>query len=314
MRSFLISLCLLLSLSPVFSSGGKETSPSGGGNPSREKLSVFVTIPPLAYLADRIGGEYVRTESLVSGNDDPHTYQLKPSQVMALGGADVYFIVGLGYEEAFLPSLREALPGLAVADLSDGVDLIPFAGEHDHPGEGEPGEDEHGEEADHHHENPWDPHIWLGIPQAVAMADHIREELTARLPEHRDLFQANFEAFRAAAEALDRETATLLAPLKGSLFFVFHQAFGYFAGSYGLVQEAVETGGREPSPRQVEALIRRAEEEQVRAIFVQPQFSQASAGVIARAIGGRVVSLDPLAYDWADNLRRMARAVAGGGQ
>jgi zinc transport system substrate-binding protein len=46
-------------------------------------------------------------------------------------------------------------------------------------------------------------------------------------------------------------------------------------------------------------------------IFVQPQFSKKSAGLVAEAIGGKVVAMDPLARDVISNLEKMARTVAG---
>jgi zinc transport system substrate-binding protein len=49
-------------------------------------------------------------------------------------------------------------------------------------------------------------------------------------------------------------------------------------------------------------------------VFVQPQFDPSSAETLAREIGARVETLDPLAYDWPANLRRVARAVAGTGR
>ena len=39
-------------------------------------------------------------------------------------------------------------------------------------------------------------------------------------------------------------------------------------------------------------------------IFVQPQFSEKSAAVIAQKIGAQVVRLDPLAEDWEQNMLR----------
>lgn len=59
------------------------------------------------------------------------------------------------------------------------------------------------------------------------------------------------------------------------------------------------------------ALTEQASREQVKVIFVQPQFSARSAAQVARAIGGRVLAIDPLATDYADNLRRVARQIAG---
>ena len=75
---------------------------------------------------------------------------------------------------------------------------------------------------------------------------------------------------------------------------------------------AVETGGKEPGARQMAALIERANKEGVKIIFVQPQFSRKSAETLAKAIGGAVVSIDPLAADFIENLRDMARQLAAG--
>ena len=44
-------------------------------------------------------------------------------------------------------------------------------------------------------------------------------------------------------------------------------------------------------------------------VFVQPQFTHASAKTIGREIGGEVVTLDPLAWDYLRNLEDMAGKV-----
>jgi len=94
--------------------------------------------------------------------------------------------------------------------------------------------------------------------------------------------------------------------------YVFHPAFGYFADAYGLIQAPVEIEGKEPGARQLAALIDRAKKDKVRVIFVQPQFSSKSAGVVAKAIGGAVVPINPLAKEYLANLESMASAVEQG--
>ena len=88
---------------------------------------------------------------------------------------------------------------------------------------------------------------------------------------------------------------------------VFHPAWGYFADTYGLKQIPVEIEGKNPKPAQLMALIEYANQNDIKVIFVQPQFSAKSAEVIARGIGGHVVVADPLAADWAANLRKVSR-------
>ena len=97
-----------------------------------------------------------------------------------------------------------------------------------------------------------------------------------------------------------------LRPHAGQSFYVFHPAFGYFGDTYGLKQQAVESEGKMPAPRQLRALIKKAKAEQVRIIFVQPQFDQRTAEVVAGLIGGVAVPIDPLARDVLKNFREMA--------
>jgi len=72
---------------------------------------------------------------------------------------------------------------------------------------------------------------------------------------------------------------------------------------------AVETGGKSPGPRHLTELIARARADGVKVIFVQPQFSERAAGVIAEQIGGVVVPLDPLAKDYISNLERIGDEI-----
>jgi zinc transport system substrate-binding protein len=91
---------------------------------------------------------------------------------------------------------------------------------------------------------------------------------------------------------------------------VFHPSWGYFADAYGLTQIAVESAGKEPGPRTLADLIDWGRKEQVRVIFVQQQFSRRAAETVAQAIGATVIAVDPLAENYLDNLREVAKAFA----
>jgi zinc transport system substrate-binding protein len=121
---------------------------------------------------------------------------------------------------------------------------------------------------------------------------------------------ATIERLMAELAAARAEVAATLAPYRGREFCVFHPAFGYFAAAFGLRQTAVQRGGREPSARELAALIDGARADGVRAVFVQPQYAPRSARTVADAIGARLVPLDDLARDYPANLRRMAAALA----
>ena len=87
------------------------------------------------------------------------------------------------------------------------------------------------------------------------------EALKKSDPAHAQDFEKNLVAFREELDALDNRIAAVLKPLKGRKFYVFHPAFGHFGEAYGLKQVAVETGGKEPSAKQLAALIKKARKE-----------------------------------------------------
>src|SRR6185295_11511366 len=101
----------------------------------------------------------------------------------------------------------------------------------------------------------------------------------------------------------DREIRRDLAAGGSRSFMVYHPAWGYFAREYGLTQVAIEAGGREPSAARLIELVELARRERVRAIFVQRGFARKSADVLAGEIGGRVVVVDPMGYDWLAEMR-----------
>ncbi len=102
---------------------------------------------------------------------------------------------------------------------------------------------------------------------------------------------------------------TRLAPLSGSKVFVYHPAFGYFLDMFNITQVAVELGGKEPTQRELVALVDLAKKEKARVIFTQAQFSESAAKAVAGAVGAAVVPIDPLAPDWLGNLSRMGQAL-----
>ena len=105
-------------------------------------------------------------------------------------------------------------------------------------------------------------------------------------------------------------TRTVLTGKTERRFMVFHPAWGYLARTYGLKQIPIEVAGKEPGPQALARMIDQAKADGVRVIFVQKQFSRSAADSVARAIGGEVVELDPLAEDFIGNTRTAVQAIA----
>jgi zinc transport system substrate-binding protein len=210
---------------------------------------------------------------------------------------------GTEFEAALRPKIEALFPELPVID---GVEGVRFRGMDEEPPDGEDhgGAEERGGR---------DPHTWLGPEGAKIMAAHILEALSRLDPPQAALYGENYRSLiRDIDETFDRLRRDL-EPLRGSTVFVYHPAFGYFLDEFGIVQRAVETGGKEPTPRRLGRLIEDARKAGVRVVFVQAQFPLESAGTAARAAGAELAALDPLAEDWLANIGRMGEALKEAG-
>ncbi len=295
------------------------------------KIEVFVSIAPQAYFVQRIAGDTVGVSVLVPPGKSPATYAPASGQMVKLSRALLLFTIGVPFEDALIPRIRAMAPGLSIVDTSKGISLRQLDGEkeildqtHGH-GEkeltivnGGGGELEHSEqraeEDDHHDHHDHgvkgnDPHIWMSPQLVKKQAQTICDALIALVPEDEELFRNNLHLFQKDLDLLDQKIATVLQPLRGETIFVFHPVFGYFADAYGLKQLAVERGGKAPKGRDLVSFIQLAKKNNVRVIFVQPQFDQRVALKIASAINGVVVPLDPLAQDYIENLSYMALTI-----
>jgi zinc transport system substrate-binding protein len=125
-------------------------------------------------------------------------------------------------------------------------------------------------------------------------------------PANRSSYEANYKAFITELVDLDADFKKIFADRQGLRFMVFHPSWGYFARSYGLVQVPIQIEGKSPKPAQLLELIEYARGNNIKIVFVQPQFSSKSAELIAREIGGEVAFVDALAENWSENLREVA--------
>jgi zinc transport system substrate-binding protein len=264
-------------------------------------MEVFVSIPPQKWLSDQIGGPLITSHVLVDKGQDPHTYEPTPKQMTALCQAKIYFTLDLDFEGQIIPRLEKTVPGLHMIDTADAIPKIAIS---------EAEQNDHGNtNKGHHHHEGLDPHVWLSPLNLKIMAAEMARAMMSYDPANKSNYEKNLLKVNGILDQLHQKIKEELASFQGASFYVFHPAFGYFAHTYHLRQEAIETGGKSPTPRQLSALITQARANKAHVIFVQPQFDPKSAAAIAKAIDGEVVSLDPLAEDVIGNLEIMAQKV-----
>ena len=256
---------------------------------------IAVSIPPQAWFVSQIAGDKVHTVTLAGPGQNPHNYEPSPKQIQGLALARAWILSGSEFEISLKPKVTALFSNLLIVDGTEGVQFRVLE-EHD---------DDEIFSTKEHFSYEIDRHTWLGREPAKILAAHIRDTLFY-------IDSANEEYYREQCEALinliDDEFDRLkieLAPLYGKRVFVYHPSFGYFLDEFNIFQEAVETGGKEPGPRELNNLTARLNEEQAAFIFVQTQFPSNAAKAVASATGAELISLDPLAENWLENIRYM---------
>lgn len=267
-----------------------------------EPLQIFVSVVPQQHFAEKVGGDQVKVESMVQPGFSPETYEPTAQQISALSKAQLYVRVGMPFEEAWMKRIQGVNPTIAIMDARDGVKLRTLES-HAH--------DEHEANESTHEAAESDPHLWVSPRIAKQMAKQLADSFSKLRPEQTEFFNKNYTSFAAELDQLDQELTELFKDKQGLKFMVFHPAWGYLADAYGLQQIPIEVEGKEPGAKALTVIINEAKHENVKTIFVQPQFSQRAAEQVAKAIQGKVVAVDNLAEDYIPNLRKAARLIAG---
>ncbi len=258
-------------------------------------INAVVSILPQKTFLKAVGGEKVNVTIMVQPGNSPHTYEPKPSQMIQIAKADLYFTIDVKFENVWLVKFKNLNPKMKVIDLADNIIKISMASTNDK----------------HHHER-YDPHIWTSPTNVKTIAKNIYNALVEHDAINKDYYKKNLENFLATIEKTDRKIIDILSVLKcPRKFMVFHPSWGYFAKSYNLEQITIETEGKEPKPRALIYLLEKAKEEKVTAIFTQPEFSDSVAKIIANELHIPVVKVSPLAPNWSENLISIAHSISG---
>lgn len=268
--------------------------------PSYAVIGVSVSILPQKSFVEWVGGDRVAVTVMVGPGQNPASYEPTPRQMAGLADSQLYYRIGVPFENVWLDRMLANNPGIRLLDARAGIRLreIEPAGGHHH-------------DYDHQdaHSGNADPHIWLNPRNVITLLEGIAGALSRVDPPGEEYYRQNAKRAIAQLSRLDAELTARLAPIAGRDMMVFHPSWGYFADAYGLRQVVIEAGGREPGPRTLARLLQEARERNISVIFVQPQFSQAQARTLAKALNARVIAIDPLAENYLENLRQVVRQL-----
>lgn len=275
------------------------TACTAGGKQDAEKPLVAVSIEPQRYFVEQIAGDKVEVKTLVPKGAAPETYDLTPNQIVTLGQCQAYFVMGhLAFERQWVDSYSSQHPHTSIVDMSKGVDPIVA----DTPHIGHQKEDIPGLFVE--------PHTWMSVRNALTIANNVCEGLCVTDPENKAYYEQRLDSLDKRLHRLDKRIRTTLATAD-STFLIYHPALTYFARDYGLTQISIESDGKEPSPRQMKTIIDKAAAKGINVLFIQPEFDRRTAETLVKSTRTRLVTVNPLAYDWEKEMTAAADALAG---
>ncbi|TKI08238.1 zinc ABC transporter substrate-binding protein ZnuA [Martelella alba] len=258
------------------------------GAAGQSRAAMLVSIRPLGFIASAIGDGVIDTDILLPDGASPHGYALRPSDLGRIRRADL--VIWIGPEmEAFLTKPVRELPAQSVLTLSDLPSVRPLLQL------GHDDDDTRSAHGDHDHGRV-NMHLWLSPAIAEAAAIAIHDRLLALKPDKKSQLDENLQSFTASLTKNDKTIATMLAPVAGKGYFVFHDAYGYFEKHYGLSPLGHFTLNPEiqPGAQALHTIRTQLVEHKAVCIFAEPQFRPAVIDAVARGTSVRKGTLDPL--------------------
>jgi zinc transport system substrate-binding protein len=254
------------------------------------KVDVVAGFYPLAFIAQRVGGDAVAVRDLTPPGVEPHEVELTVRQVVALHDSDLTVYLG-----GLAPAVDDA-----VHESRDRLDLAPVAHLESRAG-------------------VLDTHAWLDPERMRAMVRAVRDRLTTVDPGHAAGYRERAAALDGDLAGLDRDFRAGLRQCARTEVVTSHAAFGYLAQRYGLTQTGI-TGlvpDAEPAPGRLADVIRLAGAHHVTTIYFESVVSPKVAQTVATSVGARTAVLDPIetrppSGDYLSGMRANLAALRAG--
>lgn len=260
------------------------SAPAQSSNGSH-RIMVAATIVPLGDFVKAVGGDKVSVTVVVPPGAEPHTFEPTPSLMVDLSKADLYIMNGAGLEY-WIDRLLLANKNMTVLDSSKGISLLAES------------------------EDEMDPHIWLSLRNAAIQVENICQGMTEIDPQNKDYYAKNRDDYLQKLKALDEKLNETFAGKKNKIFIVHHPAWTYFARDYGLNQVPLMENEKEPGPKYLGEVIEIARKNNITTLFVEPQYNPKAAEAIAQEMNAEIITIDPLAENYLDNMVNASQEIA----
>ncbi|MBC5829998.1 MAG: zinc ABC transporter substrate-binding protein [Candidatus Eremiobacteraeota bacterium] len=243
----------------------RSTNVTENAKPSDGHYTVVTTMSTLNSFVIAVAGERVTVRNLVPVGASPETYAPTPTDIALLRSAALVVENGAGLETWLARTLDNAKnPKLVRVVCTDG---LPIKGTN--------------------------PHLWMDPVLAQRYVDKIRVGLGRVDPGHRSQYAARASQYDARlaelTKSIQRKINTIPAPQRNMI--VFHNAWQYYNDRFGLRTIGVVelSPGQEPNPQYIGQLVQLAKQNQVRAVFAEPEYSPKLIQTLAQSAGVKTV-------------------------
>lgn len=265
-----------------------------------QKDIIYVSIEPQKFFVEQFAGDLFEVKSLLPPGASPATFEPSPVQLKELSKAKAYLRIGyIGFEKAWMDRIQSTNGQMKVYDQSLGVDFI----EADH----DCNHEKHGH--DHHRHGTIDPHFWVSTQQMYPQIQNIKNMLVELIPDSASFFEQKHQELKVLIADTDKSIMSIFENMDNKTYMIYHPSMSYFARDYGLNQLPIEFEGKEPSGKYMTELIDKSKELNIKTIFIQKQFPDSKARAIAKELNAEIVKIDPLAYNWPQNMVFMAEQI-----
>lgn len=255
---------------------------------------LLVSIEPQRFILEQLIDSGMTVRTLLDNGTNPETYDPSSSERIAVDNADIFFTTGV---LPFEKTLEKSAQGTKFVDTSAGVKLLFGTHGHSHHHEGE------------HHLDA-DPHYWGSISGVKTIAVNMAKALMEMYPDKAQHISARLDRYTLHLDSLDNAIAAKLEASKGASFVVWHPSLSYFARDYNLNQLSVGQEGKEMSAKGLKDAIEKAAESNAKVFFFQKEYDSRQAQAINEGIGSRLVIINPLEYNWEDQINLIADEIA----
>jgi zinc transport system substrate-binding protein len=240
------------------------------------KVTVAVSIAAEEYLAKRVGGDLVEVFTLSPKNSSSHQYEPKMADMKLISRADLYLACGVEFERSWLKRFASNAPKMRIVHLDRKIERSA--------------------------ERKFDTHIWFSTENMRLMAEETVRALMIADPANSAIYLQNGSKTINEIDQVKKYIDGKLNGYRGRIFLTDHPAFGFFADEFGLRQLSIEIDHHEPKPRDIQAIIKVAKEKNIKTIFAEKNMAHKIADTIADAIGAKVVELELVSSDWANQM------------